>query len=181
MDISRTPPKSMLGVDPTSLSMSTDNNDIIKKVITMFKNSIPITNENIEEQQLLKHPDYIALKDKEKKDLLKLIKSSEDDGLAAYITCNNCSYFEKLSSRTLVLNKISKNTSSINEVNDYSQYKHMRYDNTLPHTRDYICKNKDCKSHKDSTLKDAKWFRPNKNSYDCFYVCCECGVVWKIA
>ena len=72
MDISKTI-KSSIGIDPTSLSLTTDtsinNNDLIKKVINMYKNNIPITNEQIDESQLLKHPDYISLKDKDNKDL----------------------------------------------------------------------------------------------------------------
>ena len=57
----------------------------------------------------------------------------------------------------------------------------MRYDNTLPHTRDYICKNNDCKSHKNTSLRNAKWFRPIQHSYVTYYVCCECDTVWNIS
>ncbi len=192
MDISRTAPKASFGTDPTTLSNTTtekqtetdknkEDNDNIIKVINMFKNGIDLTSEKIDYEQLIKHKEYLALKDKEKKELVKIVKSIEDEGLSAFMICKNCSYFEKLVHRTMVLNKMSKNSSDSSEQNDYSKYKFMRYDNTLPHTRDYVCKNKDCKTHKDHTLKDAKWFRPNQSSYETFYVCCECGFVWNIA
>ena len=187
MDISRSAPKSSFASDPTSLSNTTtekpvvvDNNEITK-IINMFKNGIDITNEKVDFDQLVKHSEFTSLKDKDKKELTKIIKSIEDEALTAYLMCKNCSYFEKLTSRTMVLNKMSTNSSTNSELTDYSKYKYMRYDNTLPHTRDYICKNKDCKTHKDHTLKDAKWFRPNQNNYETYYVCCECGIVWNIA
>jgi len=187
MDISRSAPKTSLGLDPTSLSNTTTetqiivDNDKIIRIINMFKNNIDISNEKIDYDQLIKHPNYTSLKDKEKKDLTKIIKSIEDESLLAFMICKNCSYFEKMTKRTIVLNKMSINSSSGSALNDYSKYKYMRYDNTLPHTRDYICKNKDCKTHKDSSLKDVKWFRPNQSSYETFYICCECGIVWNIA
>ena len=188
MDISRTAPKVSYGTEATSLSNTTtekptegDNNDNIVKIINMFKNNIDLTNEKIDYDQLIKHKEYLALKDKEKKELVKIAKSIEDEGLNAFMICKNCSYFEKLTQRTMVLNKMSKNATGTSELNDYSKYKYMRYDNTLPHTRDYVCKNTDCKTHKDHTLKDVKWFRPNQTTYETFYVCCECGFVWNIA
>jgi hypothetical protein len=76
---------------------------------------------------------------------------------------------------------MSNNTTYGTELKDYSKYKYIKYDNTLPHTRDYICKNKDCKTNKDYKLKDAKWFRPNKNRYETLYICCECDTIWNIA
>jgi hypothetical protein len=147
----------------------------------MFKNGIYISNEKVEYYKLIKNKEYNNLKDKEKKELIKIIKSIEDESLSAFMICKNCSYFEKIITRTMVLNKMSFNSISNNELNDYSKYKYMRYDNTLPHTRDYICKNKECKTHKNTELKDAKWFKPNQNTYETFYVCCECGIVWNIA
>ena len=188
MDISRSVPKVLVDVNPSSLSATTEtqtqtvyDNKIILKIINMFKNGIDISNEKIDYDKLIKSTEYTSLKDKEKKELVKIIKSIEDDTLSAFMICKNCSHYEKLTKRTMVLNIMSHNYGSGNELNDYSKYKYMRYDNTLPHTRDYVCKNKTCGSHKDSKLKNAKWFRPNQSSYETFYVCCECGIVWNIA
>jgi hypothetical protein len=189
MDIGKTSPKISFIPEPTSLSATTvteptttqnvADNDQIIKIINMFKNGFDISNEKVDTDILSKHKEFISLKDKDRKELIKTLKMVEDDSQTAYIICKNCSYSEKLIKRTLLLNKISKN--SITEFDDLSKYKYMRYDNTLPHTRDYICKNKECKSNKDHTLKNAKWFRPNQSSYVTYYVCCECGTVWNIA
>jgi hypothetical protein len=200
MDISRNPPKTQTLItqstsntqeneflNPTSLSktISNDNTEVddnnITKLINMFKNNMDISNYVIDNDKLLKHKDYLGLKHKEKKDLQNLIKNIDDENISAYMVCKNCSFYEKITSRTLVLNKMSLNTISNNESNDYSKYKYMRYDNTLPHTRDYICKNTKCESNTNPELKDVKWFKPNQNTYETFYVCCVCGLVWPIA
>ena len=185
MDISKTAPKSSFLGEPTSLSATTEtdnininNGEYIAKIINMFKNDIDISNEKVDFEKISKHKEFLIMKDKERKELTRIIKIIEDDAQNAFIICKNCSYSEKLVKRTLLLNKMSKNSTI--DFNDLSKYKYMRYDNTLPHTRDYVCKNKECKSNKDHTLKDAKWFRPNQNSYITYYVCCECGTIWNI-
>ena len=65
-------------------------------------------------------------------------------------------------------------------VSDISQYKFVIHDQTLPHTRNYVCKNKTCESHKNPEKRDAKWFRPNPSSYAIIYGCVTCGTLWKI-
>lgn len=188
MDIRRTIPKENINTDTNTISETTTtdqknliNNNNVIKIINMFKNNIDITNEKINIDEVINHSEYTKLKEKERKDLLKILKTIEDDNINAYIICKNCSYFEKLTNRTLILNKMSNNVTNITELKDYSKYKYIKYDNTLPHTRDYVCKNKDCKTYKDYKLKDAKWFRPNKNTYETLYICCVCDTIWNIA
>jgi hypothetical protein len=137
----------------------------------MYKNQIDISNEKFDVDKIMKNKEFTSLKDKDKKELTKILKGVEDDSLTAVIVCKNCSYSEKLTKRTLILNKMSN--FSTDAYTDLTKYKYMRYDNTLPHTRDYVCKNKDCNTHKNSELKNAKWFRPIQNSYMTYYVCCD--------
>jgi len=184
MDIGKTAPKSTFTPEPTSLSITTatntnkDSDENILKIINMYKNSLDISNEKFDSDKIMKHPDFINMKDRDKKEFTKVLKALEDDSMTAFIICKNCSYSEKLTKRTLILNKMSN--FATNTHSDLTKYKYMRYDNTLPHTRDYICKNKECKTHKDDKLKNAKWFRPIQNSYLTYYICCECGTVWNI-
>jgi hypothetical protein len=96
----------------------------------------------------------------------------------AYRICKNCSYFEKLIERTLVLSR-TNDSSSISKNLD--KYKFMIYDKSLPHTRDYICKNKSCESHKNNIKKDAVWFRPNQKNYNTIMACCTCMTLWNIS
>jgi len=168
--------------NPTSLS-STDksiniNVEHTSKIINMYTKGFDITNEHVDIEQLQKNPEFTKLKEKDRKELTKILKNMDDETLSAYMMCKNCSYSEKIIKRTMILNKM--NTYSILGENkqDYSKYKYMRYVDILPHTRDYICKNKTCPTHKNSELRDAKWFRPTQDSYETFYVCCACGTVW---
>jgi hypothetical protein len=182
MDISRTAPKLQLEPNHTTLS-STDksiNIDVehTTKIINMYLNDIDISTELVDIQQLQKNPEFTKLKDKDKKNLLKILKASEEDVSSAYMICNNCSYFEKMTKRTMVLNKMGQNSSSEQSNIDYSKYKYIKYIDVLPHTRDYVCKNKDCQTHKNYKLKDAKWFRPVQDSYQTYYICCVCDTIW---
>lgn len=185
MDISKTAPKVVQDINPTTVSTTTDksiniNVEQITKVINMYLNGIDITSENIDITQLQKNSEFSKLKDKDKKELIRIIKSAEDYTSTAYMICKNCSYSERLTKRTMVLNKMSiHSTNGI--IADQTRYKFMKDLNILPHTRDYICKNKLCQTQKDYKLKDAKWFRPIQDSYQTYYICCVCETVWNNA
>ena len=86
---------------------------------------------------------------------------------------------EKIKTKTLVLSRMNMNISSFQQ--DLSKYKYMVFDKTLPHTRDYICYNKECSSHKDFSKRDAVWFRPIATSYSTYYGCTACSTVWNIS
>lgn len=189
MDIGRSAPKASIDDNPTSLSItdkSIENtqksvivDENIVRIINMLKNNIDISNEKVNFDDLIKHKDFTSIKDKERKEFIKTIKALEDDSISAYVICKNCTYSEKLTKRILILNKMSSSKNS--NFDDFSKYKYMKYDNTLPHTRDYICKNKSCKTNTDFKLKDVKWFRPNRDNYTTYYICCVCDTIWNIA
>jgi hypothetical protein len=102
--------------------------------------------------------------------------SDLDEMQYAYLVCKNCSYFEQLQERTLVFSRMNDDMSSTQI--DLNRYKYITHDKTLPHTRDYICNNVNCESHKNYLIKDAVWFRPNPNSYSTYYACCICQTIW---
>lgn len=183
MDISKTSPKLIQEINPTTVSTTTTDKSIninieqSTKIVNMYLNGIDITSEIVDISQLQKNSEFSKLKDKDKKELIKIIRLAEDDASTAYMICKNCSYSERLTKRTMVLNKMSTHSSN-GIIVDQSRYKFMKDLNILPHTRDYICKNKSCKTHNDYKLKDAKWFRPIQNSYQTYYICCLCETVW---
>ncbi len=190
MDIGKSAPKiSITQITPDTVSSDTKeevnsnsskNNDI-SKLIEMYKNGDNITMFKIDIKDLTSNPDFIKLKDADKNNIIKIIKSTEiDDSLSAYRICKNCSYYEKLVGKTLVLSRMNLGTS-MSGVQDLSKYKYMIYDKTLPHTRDYVCKNDKCASHKDNTKRDAVWFRPQSNSYSTCYACVTCSMVWNVS
>jgi len=185
MDISKSSPKVIQEINPTTVSTTTDksiniNVEQTTKIINMYLNGIDIKSETVDIAQLQKNTEFSKLKDKDKKELIRIIKTTEDDTSNAYMICKNCSYSERLTKRTLVLNKMSKHATN-NIVVDQSRYKYMKDLNILPHTRDYICKNKLCNTHNNYKLKNAKWFRPIQDSYQTYYVCCVCETVWNIS
>ena len=183
MDISRSASK-MITTDPTTISQTTTENvrkgeDEYLKVINMFKNNIDLSTQKVNIDELQKHKEFIAVKDKDKKELLNILKVNEDDSLNAFYVCKNCSYSERLTKRTNVLNKMY--IGSVSGYNNADMFKYYVHDKTLPHTRDYVCRNKSCDTHKNPEKKDAKWFRTNQNSYTTYYVCTICETVWNIS
>lgn len=186
MDIARTPPKVVFAADVTTVSADTTStvkdkaveqkNDGIAKVINMYNEGIDISGEKIDVDVLVKHPLFVAMKEKEKQKLLKAIRTIEDESFAAYMVCKNCSYYEKLTKRTNVLNRM--NTGSVSNYNNLDRIKNMKHDKTLPITTDYVCRNKTCNTHKHPELRRAKWVRPTQHQYNTYYICTICDAIW---
>lgn len=96
----------------------------------------------------------------------------------AYFKCSNCGYTQEIEQGTLILSKAPENKKNSDYISDQSTYKYMINDDTLPHTRNYICPNKECKSHNDYSLRDAVWFKPYRNSYTIVTICKACQTTW---
>lgn len=182
MDIGKSVPKINLlnQTTPNTVSSVTEE-DVILNIINKYKNKEEINNKNIDLSSLTSHPEFNKLKEADKTKIIKTLNlDTIDESKVAYFICKNCLYNTKLTSQTLVLSRINTNVSSSSSVN-LNKYKYMIYDKTLPHTRDYICKNKDCESNKDANKRDAVWFRPNPNSYSTYYGCLACETIWNIS
>lgn len=183
MDIGKSAPKVSLAIaTPNTVSTETKTNeDEITKLIQLFKNGDDISNFNIDIKLITASDEFKKLKDTQQKELLKILKSTEiDETLSAFRICKNCSYFERLNGRNLVLSRMSSE-ASISGIVDLSKYRYMIHDKTLPHTRDYVCKNDKCESHKNHEKRNAVWFRPILNSYSTYYGCVTCGEIWNIS
>lgn len=182
MDIGKTIPKPVFNLEtPDTVTNTTDDkvNSRIKveKIIELYKSGEDISKYNIDIKKVTSNAEFGKLKDSDKKGILKILSSDFDDMQAAYRICKNCSYYEKIIDTTLILSRINTNISTSVE----EDYSYMVYDKTLPHTRDYKCKNKSCKTHSDPTLKNAVWFRPKLNSYSTYYGCTVCKIVWNVS
>lgn len=108
----------------------------------------------------------------EQNNVPKIITSNK-----AYFKCSNCGYTQEIEPGTLILSRASEKTTS-DYIADINRYKDMVYDMTLPHTRNYICPNKSCKSYDDHSLREAVWFKPSKYSYTIVNICKACQAVW---
>jgi hypothetical protein len=188
MDIGKSAPRITVNVaTPDTVSETTEapeateaSENIIRKLITLYKNKEDISTLKVDMKQLLSYPEYMKLKENDKNNILKLLKSDIDDSMSAYRICKNCSYFEKMVGKTLVLSRMNMGSNLTNKQ-DLSKYKYMIHDKTLPHTREYVCKNDICITHKDLSKRDAVWFRPSPTSYSTCYACIACNMIWNIS
>jgi DNA-directed RNA polymerase subunit M/transcription elongation factor TFIIS len=183
MDIGKSAPKVSLSVaTPNTVSTDTKSNENqVSKLIQLYKNKEDISNINIDIKLVTSNTEFNKLKESDRNEIIKILKSSEiDESLNAYRICKNCSYFERLVGRTLVLSRMNTE-ATMSGVIDLSKYKYMIHDKTLPHTRDYICKNDKCESHKNHEKRNAVWFRPHMNSYSTYYGCTTCSTIWNIS
>ena len=91
----------------------------------------------------------------------------------AYFICNNCQFVTKLEQGTKVY-EVSLKSQFLENDN----VKNKVEDLTLPRTKDFICPNTKCGSHKNMLEKEAIFYRPYKNSYNLKYVCTTCNTSW---
>jgi general stress protein 26 len=97
----------------------------------------------------------------------------------AYFNCNNCNFNTEIEPNTLILSRSSIDNNNANIINvNKKKYLNMKYDRTLPRTRNYTCPNKKCESQKDYSKKEAVWFKINKNKFDLTYICLTCDEIW---
>ena len=105
------------------------------------------------------------------------IISSKKNNFDVYLVCNNCNSAYTINPKTVILttNVVETSGPQFKEIN----FEYKCNDPTLPRTKDYICHNAKCISHKNLENKEAIFFREGK-SYITRYVCCNCHSNWVI-
>jgi DNA-directed RNA polymerase subunit M/transcription elongation factor TFIIS len=96
----------------------------------------------------------------------------------AYHICTTCYYYEPINKETLIISKNKENVTKM--YVDYKLFKDSKYSPILPRTRAYICKNDQCKTHGNSEIKEAVFFKKNSEQMDTYYMCTVCDAIWKI-
>lgn len=105
------------------------------------------------------------------------VQQEEKDGpkigtSSAFFICKYCKNYKPIKPQTCIYTKIYGTEHTI-ETEDYT---YTIYDQTLPRTRNYICKNNKCESHKNDAVKEAVL---TKNTSDqIVYVCTSCSTHW---
>lgn len=103
-------------------------------------------------------------------------KQNTDDtreiGNQAYFICKYCKNSRPIEPLTLIYSKEYTTTSSVED----EDYTYAVDDQTLARTRDYICKNPECKTHSDETIKEAVLTK--NNNYQVVYICTSCSTYW---
>lgn len=95
-----------------------------------------------------------------------------------YFVCKTCGHSVQIKPQTLILSRKSKDLAK-NYFDNHVKPEKIILSKTLPHTRDYICPNMSCISHKQPELRDAVMMRMG-NSYNMKYVCILCKTMWKL-
>lgn len=90
----------------------------------------------------------------------------------AFFICKYCKFSKPIKPGTFIYSK-NYGVSNLTETQDYT---YAIYDYTLARTKNYICKNPECVTHKNDALKEAVL---TKNSDDqIVFICVECGTNW---
>ena len=143
-------------------------NDIFKKIEEnddLTKYTIAFTKD-----ELIKNKKYQKLTDENKQKLNTLFDENIYSG--AEFKCNNCNNTKQINETTLLYEVNLDNTTN-NKIKNIKDNKLLCKDPLLPHTQDYICKNPECATHKNTKLRDAVFYK-EKNSYNINYICTVC-------
>jgi hypothetical protein len=162
-------------VKETNLSSTQDSdtksltlNDVFKKLEDkddLTKYTIAFTKD-----ELIKNKKYQKLTDENKQKLNILFDDNIYSG--AEFKCNNCNNTKQISETTL-LYEINLDNTTNNKIKNIKENKLMCKDPLLPHTQDYVCKNPECPTHKNTKLRDAVFYK-EKNTYNINYICTVC-------
>jgi hypothetical protein len=162
---------------------SITENDIID---ILSGKDLPILLENYNFDNLNKIPYYNKL-DTYKKTLvinklqeklpknMKIPKNIESSNKKdSYFYCKKCGYHELIPNKMFIFSRTNLNS---NEDEYDTKFLNYKYDNTLPFTKNYVCINNDCLTHKEPKAKKAVFYRQGE-SYVIKYICTVCDAFW---
>ena len=105
---------------------------------------------------------------------------NNDDNLVKkpYFFCTNCNNYEEIKSGIPLIIKGGVEQNIYIQHHTEQQVKNKKINNSLMRTKNYICPNKDCQSHKNPELKEAIIEHVTYNSFIVKYICCVCNHEW---
>jgi hypothetical protein len=89
----------------------------------------------------------------------------------AYFICKFCKNHREIKPGTLIY---AKSYLSLDQ-DEADNYELLIHDATLPRTKNYLCKNKKCKTYQDPELKEAIIYKKKERLT---YICYHCGTHW---
>lgn len=161
----------------------------LNNLFNKFSKDEPITEKDIRKlsgKHVVNDERYEILNKKDQRRLMSAIKSfdknfflpeeSESETKVganiAYFICKFCKHHIPIKPGTTIYSKKYGSTNTA-EIDDYS---YAIYDQTLQRTRNYICKNEKCETHKKIDLKEAV-ITKNVNE-QIVYICTYCSTYW---
>lgn len=102
-------------------------------------------------------------------------KKHDIPSLKGVYICRICGHKSRITPGTIIFMRPSEQIiKTYNSINT-----NKIYDPTYPVTRNYICPNSDCESHKNPAKREAIFYRIS-TTYDVQYICKTCTTVWSI-
>ena len=146
------------------------NNDIKLKDLKGYTINDILQSEQYKKMQI-KQKNMISTR------LNQLEKNDKNSNIQnAYFICRNCGKHEQVKPNTLITRKNYGDVET-NEDIDSLQYGNMAAVKCIPITRNYICHNAKCESHKNHMKRKAKFYRI-PGSFVVRYVCTTCNESW---
>ena len=161
--------------------VSITDKKIIKKatdLIKIIENNDDLLNYKAEfnKVDILENKKYTKYNDELKKKINILFEDSLQTNVTAEYKCFYCGYNKPITETLkLYYNNIDQD-NSIN-VKSLEENELLCSDPLLPRTRDYVCKNPSCITHKQSDLTNSVFYK-DKNSYKVNYICSVCFYNW---
>lgn len=126
-----------------------------------------------QKKDLLKNKKYQKLSTNNKLLVGQLFEKNTSSG--AELNCTNCNNTLPIK-ESILLYSIVMSDNNI-RIKSIEENKFIAQDPLLPHTKDYICKNPSCITHKNKDLKDSVFYR-DKNTFKLNYICGICYFGW---
>ena len=153
-------------------TITINNTDELFKLLS---SNTELSNYNLtfSKDDIIKNKKYKKLEDFDKQKIEKIYENLISSG--AKFECPNCYYNKEITKTTLLYQIIIDD--KISTIKSLEENELISKDPLLPHTHDYICKNTDCNTYKNNSLKDAVFYK-EKGSYKVNYICCVCYFSW---
>lgn len=168
----------------SEVKSETENEDVIDQIINDLIDSKDVDEKVIQNYKMddfVKHASYVKLDKKTKlsvQNKLSVYFGKIDDSISAYYVCKNCSYSKGIISGSLVMSKTGDENSFEMDYMNYDKLKNKVYNKALPITKNYICINEKCESHKNIDKREAVFYRIG-TSLQVWYTCKTCLNFWK--
>ena len=157
------------------------NNNESKEPIKKVTDALKKVDDDLEnykaefkEEDLYKNAKYKKLNEEQKNNLSKLFEDKTVIG--AEFKCNNCNFIKPIKDTVLLFELNYTDTSNKNK--NIIENELYCQNPILPRTHDFICKNKECLTHKDKKISKEAVFYRHKNSFKMIYICCICYHNW---
>jgi hypothetical protein len=164
-------------------------NEALTNIFTKYRNNEQLQEKDLKRiigKDLLDDERFELMAKKDQKKMISWIKNTdktffvEEEVSAetkigsniAYFICKYCKNSKPIKPGTLIY---SKNYGTVN-VAETENYTYAIYDQSLQRTRNYICKNPKCESHKNDAVKEAAMTKNAKDQI--VYICTVCSTHW---